>query len=66
MLLKSCKLKLSLINVLSFRIITDQYRTLNESIYAVHWSFSGFNIGGVGQAAFSTVIIGSVRVGIDM
>jgi len=38
--LKSCKLTLSLINVLSFRITTDQYRTLNRSIYAVHQSFS--------------------------
>ena len=27
--LKSCKLTLSLINVLAFRITTDQYRTLN-------------------------------------
>jgi len=41
--LKSCKLTLSLINVLSFRITTDQYRTLNGSICAVHQSFSGFN-----------------------
>jgi len=41
--LKSCKLTLSLINVLSFRITTDQYRTLNGSIYPVHQSFSGFN-----------------------
>jgi len=42
--LKSCKLTLfNLINVLSFRITTDQYRTLNLNIYAVHQSFSGFN-----------------------
>ena len=47
--LKSCKLTLSLINVLSFRITTDQYRTLNESIYAVHQSFSGFNTGELGR-----------------
>jgi len=40
---KSCKLTLSLVNVLSFRITTDWYKTLNESIYAVHQSFSGFN-----------------------
>ena len=47
--LTSCKLTLSLINVLSFRITTDQHRTLNESIYAVHQSFSGFNTGGLGR-----------------
>jgi len=41
-----------------------QYRTLNGSIYAVHQSFSGFNTG-VGQATFSTVVVGSVTVGID-
>jgi len=41
--LKSRKLSLTLINVLSVRITGDQYETLNESIYAVHQSFSGFN-----------------------
>ena len=44
-----CKLTLSLINVLSFRITTDQYRTLNGSIYAVHQSFSGFNTAELGR-----------------
>jgi len=28
---------------MSVRITTDQYRTLNGSIYVVHQSFSGFN-----------------------
>ena len=63
--LNSCKLTLSLINVLSVRITTDQYRTLSGNIYAVHQSFSGFNTG-VEQPAFSTVVIGSVRVGTDV
>jgi len=47
--LKSCKLTLSLIHVLSFRITTGQYRTLNGSIYAVHQSFSRFNTAELGR-----------------
>jgi len=46
---EECKLTLYLINVLSFRIETHQYRTFNESIYAVHQSFSGFYTGELGR-----------------
>ena len=45
---------------------SDQYRTLNGSIYAVHQSISGFNTGDLGRPLSADFVIGSVRVGIDV